>query len=60
MGPIALAADALAERRCVGADLEAHLSMSETITWQTNLESAISEATASGKLVLLDFSAAPM
>jgi hypothetical protein len=34
--------------------------MSESITWQTNLESAISEAKASGKLVLLDFSAAPM
>jgi hypothetical protein len=34
--------------------------MSESITWQSNVESAISEAKSGGKLVLLDFSAAPM
>jgi hypothetical protein len=32
----------------------------KTIAWQTNLEDALKEARASQRLVLLDFSAAPM
>jgi hypothetical protein len=34
--------------------------MSETISWRTDFDAALGEAKGSGKLVLLDFSAAPM
>jgi hypothetical protein len=34
--------------------------MADSIQWQSNLEQALTEAGTAGKLVLLDFSAAPM
>lgn len=34
--------------------------MADAINWQTNLDSALNDARRDGKLVLLDFSAAPM
>lgn len=34
--------------------------MAESIDWQTDLDAAVAEAKEGGKLVLLDFSAAPM
>ena len=34
--------------------------MADAINWQTDLDRALDEARRDGKLVLLDFSAAPM
>jgi hypothetical protein len=46
--------------RSVGADLEHRDTMADSISWQRDLDAATAEAKESGKLVLLDFSAAPM
>jgi hypothetical protein len=43
-----------------GAFLEVAAAMADSITWNTDLDKALAEAKGSGKLVLLDFSAAPM
>lgn len=34
--------------------------MADAIAWQTDLDKALAEAQGAGKLVLLDFSAAPL
>ncbi len=44
-----------------GAYLEDRFHMTtESLQWRTDLDAALAEARTSGKLVLLDFSAAPM
>jgi hypothetical protein len=47
----------------MAASVEKEMKMataSKTIAWQTNLDAALGDARAKQRLVLLDFSAAPM